>query len=127
MTVACERALLGRWVDISGVGVRLCEDTGSAIGPGRVDIFVLDHNQALTLGVLRTIFWVDPCGGNRMRVTYKFLGKHKACENQRAIFRGLFPDGTDTTVAALLKGVTAGLNIGWLERFIPAPAREEYD
>jgi 3D (Asp-Asp-Asp) domain-containing protein len=54
VTAACEKRLLGRWVLIEGVGARLCEDTGSAITRGRVDIFVESHEKALTLGVLRT-------------------------------------------------------------------------
>ena len=58
VTAACERALLGRWVFVVGVGVRLCEDTGSAIGSGRIDIFMESHQKALDLGVIRTTFWV---------------------------------------------------------------------
>lgn len=48
--MACEPGWLGKLIQIHGVGLRRCEDTGSAIGPGMVDIFVRDHQKALDFG-----------------------------------------------------------------------------
>lgn len=50
VTVACEPAMLGRVVYIAGVGKRVCQDTGSKIKRGRLDLYVRTHEEAKQFG-----------------------------------------------------------------------------
>jgi 3D (Asp-Asp-Asp) domain-containing protein len=49
--VACSPERLNQTIYIEGIGERVCDDTGSAITKGRVDVYVEDHQAALRLGV----------------------------------------------------------------------------
>lgn len=51
-TMACDRANMGRYFEIKGVGVVKCTDTGGAIkGSGRFDLYVESINEAYKWGV----------------------------------------------------------------------------
>lgn len=52
-TVACGKELLNKTIWIEGVGERTCDDTGSKISAGRVDLYFTDHQAALNFGVKR--------------------------------------------------------------------------
>ena len=62
-----------------------------------------------------------------MIITMKILKQHKACADQIKLFAKVFPGGTTTALTNLRKGLKAGLDISWLERFIPAPSWDTYD
>ena len=62
-----------------------------------------------------------------MKITAELLEEHKACEEQVSLFRRTFPEGGESTVQALLKASEAGLDITWLERFIPDESWAAYD
>ena len=53
-TIACNASMLGKWVNIVGVGNRLCEDRGGAINGLRIDEYVGgevgDHAKAMAYG-----------------------------------------------------------------------------
>jgi 3D (Asp-Asp-Asp) domain-containing protein len=50
-TIACPRDLpFGTEVDIEGIGVRTCEDTGGAIIGRHIDLYVSDVRRALDFG-----------------------------------------------------------------------------
>lgn len=49
--MACSPERLNQTIYIEGIGERVCDDTGSAIAKGRVDVYVEDHQTALRLGV----------------------------------------------------------------------------
>lgn len=52
ITVACDRANVGRKFHIEGIGQVVCEDTGGAIkGAGRFDLYVTDVHEARKWGV----------------------------------------------------------------------------
>jgi 3D (Asp-Asp-Asp) domain-containing protein len=52
VTIACPRDLpFGTEVDIEGIGVRTCEDTGGAIIGRHIDLYVSDVRRALDFGV----------------------------------------------------------------------------
>lgn len=50
VTIACAPALMGKTVEIAGVGLRVCQDTGSKIGRHRLDLYVKTHDEALQFG-----------------------------------------------------------------------------
>jgi 3D (Asp-Asp-Asp) domain-containing protein len=50
ITAACGPELRGRLIWIEGIGVRWCEDSGSGIGRGRVDVLVASHAAARQFG-----------------------------------------------------------------------------
>lgn len=50
VTVACDRALLGRRILIEGIGVRRCDDTGRLVVGHHVDVYVSGHAEAKMLG-----------------------------------------------------------------------------
>ncbi len=50
-TIACPPSIpFGTRVQIEGVGVRVCEDRGSAIKEGHLDVYVLSEKEALSFG-----------------------------------------------------------------------------
>ena len=49
-----------------------------------------------------------------------------ACEDQRKLFRKVFPDGAPITVAAARKAQKAGLDVLWLVNILPSPLYAEY-
>lgn len=53
VTVGCARSWMGRWVDVPGFGLRLCEDTGSKVKEGHVDVYVSTHREARKIGITR--------------------------------------------------------------------------
>ena len=51
VTIACDRANMGKTFDIQGYGERVCQDIGGAIkGPGVFDIYVDTLEEALNFG-----------------------------------------------------------------------------
>ena len=64
-----------------------------------------------------------------MKISIRFLKKHGACVGQVELFRETFGSGVhETTTGNLIRAEDAGLDIGWLEQFIPhGPVRAEYD
>lgn len=50
-TVACDKSLLGKRVQIAGIGERKCQDTGGAIVGDRIDLYVNDIATAYQFGV----------------------------------------------------------------------------
>lgn len=50
-TVACDSQYLNQPVYIDGVGIRVCDDTGSAITGKRIDVLFDSHDEALEFGV----------------------------------------------------------------------------
>jgi len=50
LTAACDPARLGAWVDVPSVGLRLCEDTGSAVLGSAVDVYIAEHGRARRFG-----------------------------------------------------------------------------
>ena len=51
LTIACDRANMGKTFDIQGYGERVCQDIGGAIkGPGVFDIYVDTLEEALNFG-----------------------------------------------------------------------------
>jgi 3D (Asp-Asp-Asp) domain-containing protein len=50
ITAACGPDLRGRIIEIEGVGVRFCEDAGSKIGRGKVDVLMASHVEAKRFG-----------------------------------------------------------------------------
>jgi 3D (Asp-Asp-Asp) domain-containing protein len=51
VTVACSKDRLGQMVHIDSIGVRFCEDVGSAITKGRIDIYFESHKDAKNFGL----------------------------------------------------------------------------
>lgn len=53
VTVAADRSLIPLWsiLEIEGMGVRIVEDTGSAVKGRHLDVFVKDHETAKKFGV----------------------------------------------------------------------------
>ena len=53
ITIACDGDILkmGDIVYIENIGVYICQDKGSAITNGRIDVFVNNHQEAVNLGV----------------------------------------------------------------------------
>lgn len=49
-TVACKPSWLGKWINVSGLGNRRCEDTGGAIKGNRIDVYLDTYHEALTYG-----------------------------------------------------------------------------
>jgi 3D (Asp-Asp-Asp) domain-containing protein len=45
--------MLNKTIYIEGIGERICDDTGSKITAGRVDVYFTDHQAALNFGVKR--------------------------------------------------------------------------
>ena len=66
-----------------------------------------------------------PILGTAPRLQSKHL--RGACADQRALFRHTFPDGAPLTVRSVDRAVRAGLDVRWLVRLLPAPARAEYE
>jgi len=51
VTIACDRANLGKTFDIQGIGERTCTDIGGAVkGSGRFDLFVDTLDEAINFG-----------------------------------------------------------------------------
>jgi hypothetical protein len=50
-----------------------------------------------------------------------------ACEEQRALFQKTFPDGAPVNEDSVDKALAAGLDIIWLARLLPPPARLQYE
>jgi 3D (Asp-Asp-Asp) domain-containing protein len=50
ITAACGPDLRGHLIWIEDIGVRWCEDTGSKVGPGRVDVLMSSHAEAKRAG-----------------------------------------------------------------------------
>ena len=50
ITAACGPDLAGKMIDIEGIGVRWCEDGGSGIGRGHVDVLMESHGAARKFG-----------------------------------------------------------------------------
>ena len=51
LTIACDRANLGKTFDIQGIGERTCTDIGGAVkGSGRFDLFVDTLDEAINFG-----------------------------------------------------------------------------
>lgn len=46
-----EEYAFGTHIYIEGMGERVCEDRGSAIGPGRIDVYFDNHEDALNFGM----------------------------------------------------------------------------
>jgi len=55
-----------------------------------------------------------------MRITAKLLARHKACPDQVAEVRRLWPRGVEPTVEALTVADAHGLDVLWLARLLPA-------
>jgi 3D (Asp-Asp-Asp) domain-containing protein len=53
VTVACSPELLGLRVRIAGYGIRVCEDTGSAVRGKHVDVYFDNHKDAVQFGLKR--------------------------------------------------------------------------
>ena len=49
ITAACGPDLRGRIIEIEGVGVRFCEDVGSKVGRGEVDVLMASHGRGEAL------------------------------------------------------------------------------
>lgn len=62
-----------------------------------------------------------------MYITAELLRQHDACEPHVRIFEKHWPDGAETTVENLHKARRLKLDVTWLQRFIPAAARAEYE
>lgn len=60
LTVACDRALLGRTVWIEGLGDRRCDDTGRLVTGRHIDVYVIRHEDAVRLGRQRRRVGVLP-------------------------------------------------------------------
>ncbi len=52
-TAACPPSMLGAIIHIDGLGLRVCDDTGSKIKGNHVDVYISDHNKAKKFGVKR--------------------------------------------------------------------------
>lgn len=51
VTIACPKDFkFGTKIEIEGVGVRVCQDTGSAIGSGKLDLYIKDLGNAQQFG-----------------------------------------------------------------------------
>ena len=50
ITAACGPDLRGRLIWIEDIGVRWCEDTGSGVGIGQVDVLMSSHAEAKRAG-----------------------------------------------------------------------------
>lgn len=50
LTVACDRALLGKTVWIEGLGDRRCDDTGRLVTGRHIDVYVVHHEDAVRQG-----------------------------------------------------------------------------
>lgn len=62
ITIAVDKSLipLGSEVYIEGYGLKIAQDTGGAIKGNHIDIYVQDHEKALTLGVdEREVYLID--------------------------------------------------------------------
>ena len=46
LTAACDRSWLGMWVEVPGIGWRLCEDTGRLVHEGHVDVYMTSYESA---------------------------------------------------------------------------------
>ena len=64
-------------------------------------------------------------GGAGMKLITNAMLKG-ACEDQRKLFRKVFPDGAPITVAAARKAQKAGLDVLWLVNILPSPLDDEY-
>ena len=62
-----------------------------------------------------------------MYLTSDILRAHGACADQVALVAKHWPDGAETTADVLREAVRMKFNITWLARFIPEPARAEYE
>ena len=61
VTVACDPKHLGDLVYIDTIGLRFCDDTGSAIKGNRVDIYFENHEEAKKFGRKRRRgVFIDP-------------------------------------------------------------------
>jgi len=49
--LACDASLLGKWVEIAGIGKRKCEDRGGAISGNRFDLYLDTYEEAIEFGV----------------------------------------------------------------------------
>ena len=54
-----------------------------------------------------------------MLITVDVLRSHNACADQVSLFAATFPDGCDITRAVLRKARKAGLEVGWIARWLP--------
>jgi 3D (Asp-Asp-Asp) domain-containing protein len=52
-TVACGPSYRGKTIEIEGIGTRICEDRGSAIHDGMIDLYVETIDEAHQWGVKR--------------------------------------------------------------------------
>ena len=59
------------------------------------------------------------------RITLKHL--NGACEDQKAIFKKVFPTGAPITLTVAKKAIAHGLEISWLTKYIPIDNGEIYD
>jgi len=50
-TLACDKSLLGKWVEIAEVGIRQCEDTGGRIKGNKFDVYLDSYQKAINFGV----------------------------------------------------------------------------
>jgi len=57
----------GAVLHITGLGLRVVEDRGGAIGNGRIDLFIDCHQRALRFGRQRLRVWVVREGGTDER------------------------------------------------------------
>ncbi len=51
VTIACDKEMLGKQIEIEGIGVRTCQDTGGKITEGRIDLYVDNIDEAYKWGV----------------------------------------------------------------------------
>jgi len=57
ITAACDSKLLGKHVNIQGLGSFRCEDIGSNIRGSNIDLYVQDHDTAKSLGKSYRELW----------------------------------------------------------------------
>jgi 3D (Asp-Asp-Asp) domain-containing protein len=85
-TVAADprRFPLGTVLWVEGLGERMVQDTGSRIRGRRVDVFVRDHKEALSLGRrrarARVVRFVPPEQWRQDRVTLTSLAVHERAD-----------------------------------------------
>lgn len=54
-----------------------------------------------------------------MKIDVKFLARHKACKEEKDIFKRVFPVGATVTRKNILKALDKGLNLYWFaEKFL---------
>ena len=60
-------------------------------------------------------------------ITAALLREHGACSDSVDLFVATFGEKAKIGPRNMAKAIKAGLGIFWLERFIPAPARAEFE